>query len=606
MLIDNPFFMREVRQLKRRPRAMFWLLLGCLCGMAGVVSLWTFLPPAFSFTPTAMKIATAPPLIWMLMAFHTILCCYVAGRGAFRMLLREEIEGTLDTIVLLPYSALRWLALKAAFTIVSLCVVWLAALPFYMFAAVYNLIKIDDLLYYAHRSLLYGFSFMFLSLVFPYHIHPRVLQAKAQSNLPANQREIILIQFVGSLAFFALMMTMASIDGGLSSLPRFFYTTAVPEWALWIGALAAIGAVATVSCLRAIERTGKYERLKSLIRLAALFVMGFGALGVAWSSLPPWSHAITAVVLIAGFIVIARLDAPVTTGEAGSNTQRDDRRRQREVVWLTCQSDNPVFIRDIRVYVRSKSLLFCFLGSLGVIVILVSGFTVISARTGMSLGDLLRPALGYVLPLYASVWSRARLMWVKEHRSQSLVLLLLTSLNSSEILSGRLLAALAYHLIAFLPLAALAVAGLAWSALFVNWIVAPLALALSPLLVTIGIWMCGRVAPEASPRGLRAKLPTLALSVAQLLVVVACYALAVLPAFFPALRQLSGLSLLSVQIVWAGMLLLCFANIGLAWAWFRLRVRELETYRVAPLSRAERSVSPQPLRAFSTSPQFEG
>lgn len=127
MRFENPFFVREMRQ-QRGER--LWLCLGGL-GL-GLVLLALLLLGAIWFQhPDLHGRVQAPPASWVLLP-HALFCYAAALFGGNSLFRAEWQRGTWESVRLLPYTPVEWLQRKLQFPAALVAAAWLCGLPYYL------------------------------------------------------------------------------------------------------------------------------------------------------------------------------------------------------------------------------------------------------------------------------------------------------------------------------------------------------------------------------------------------------------------------------------------------------------------------------------------
>ncbi|MBW3636027.1 MAG: hypothetical protein KY445_06110, partial [Armatimonadetes bacterium] len=243
--------------------------------------------------------------------------------------------------------------------------------------------------------------------------------------------------------------------------------------------------------------------------------------------------------------------------------------------------DNALLLRDLRVYSRFLSVHGYALRT----VLLVLATPLVLAALSVYLGArgrFLVTSMGAVffqiaLQVFIMMWGAPTLQWHKERTGQTLPLLLITPLTSREILLGRLLAVPVYYWVGLSPVLLILLTSVAWAMWQGYWVVAPLAIAIAPLFLSFGVWLCcsPAVANPFSARVFIGDVFTILLRLLQSILLVGCVWLGIegfdaRPPYFGSIDPLLG---------WAVGILLGLGNAALCWVWFRLRVRQLDALR---------------------------
>jgi hypothetical protein len=564
--------MREVRQLARRSRAVQCSLTLGIGLMSVELLLWLLVRNHERDFPIVAGFID-PAMLWLLPATHALLCMLVAAYGGFRIFLTEHYRATLENLLLIPEPPLRWLLLKLSFPVAAALLVWLAGLPLYMMAVLTDLIPIGDLPYVMHRPLLGACGIIIGMLI----ATPRYVERmqKAQANRLAGIRTIDKELPVWSMLTFgyAYALGVGLVAGkGLCAEPCPFYTVTIPEYLYWVGVAGVFIPTAFLTALTVLLPGERWVARATLAQRSAALVCYYLLMGVVYPLLPVWGLWILLLVPLCFAIAL----------HLAVRSPREDARAEAEIAWIAARCDNPLTIKDLRVYSRYCSirrsviwtLAICLLGVASLpLLILYWGPAGLIAAAGSAGGGLVEACI----MIQVGIWTRARLFWYKEWASQTLLLLLLTPLTSDEILLGRLLAVPLYYGLSMLPPALLCVAALLWLSSLGYWIALPAALVLSPLNLTCGIVMACSVR-RTNPLTLFAwfgDIRLIGLLLLQLLSLVIDGAFIFAGLTIPRATQ----AVLTPWMAWPLSLLLFAANAGLAWAWFRFSVRQLERLR---------------------------
>jgi hypothetical protein len=523
-------------------------------------------------------------LLWVLIAVHCVLCLIAAGYSGYRLFAAEHFRSTLDSVLLLPLSARQWLGLKLVFPILAVLVAWVTALPFYLVAALCNLIRFDDLAYMTHKPLLGGVTLLAAALMVTPDYLKRSRQASAKQGVPFQQMDLDL-HLRGMLLMWVLYALGVGLiyGGGLCAIPRPFYDVFVPEAFFWVGGGAAFIPAATLTAMCAVVTSDKRERFAAMARMLALIALYYTGLGLYWRVMPDWQKL--------GFAI----GLPIITVFMNRNkgSRREDTGMMREIQWISQRWDNPMLLRDLRVYGRFFSIRSCMMWSCAASLLGVIALVGVGIKWGFGNAMVVFSWIACQIAIQgaAMTWAKPKLLWHKEWTQQTLPLLLLTPLRSEEILLGRLMAVPIYFWTGKFPLVISLVAALVWMATQGYWIALPAALAASPLLLSMGIWSCCRVA-RVSPLSrsvLVGDAKTILLRILQGIAL--CAGIVLVGAAFSS--SLGVAFVLTPLVGWGCGILLGISNAYLAWAWFRLRVQQLDTFRQKDIEESDNSVMRQ-------------
>lgn len=443
MLLENPFFVREIRALGRREFAVVcrWLLLQCLFLGAAVLLLeghpWDVGP-----------YARRPLGLGAMCLVHYFACVSVGSALGQRLLLAEHQKRTLEGVLLISRSPWVWVPLKLMFPAALLGLFWLAAAPFYAVVAVRGHALPHELLACALVSLLAGAAGMSNSLLvspeswpgFPVERRRRPLARWLEEGLPATWVLLLLFwRLVGETLPEALghrpagARTMVLLGNAYPAEQVLHLQVA----ALVLAALATTWSTANPTSRLALV-------LGRGLPPAALGLMYGLLVAMQWARLPGWARLLWAVGLPAVWLWAHR-----PRGVRSSPVRREDSASEREILALQGRWDNAVFIRDLRALLRSENLgrgvirnVLAFLA----IPASLAGFTLVFGppeprpleavvlRTGY-VSTVLGPIFLFTVPVLFAL--RVRRLWNAERTRETLGQLINAPLTETDMVKGR-------------------------------------------------------------------------------------------------------------------------------------------------------------------------
>jgi hypothetical protein len=431
----NPFFTREIRQWSRRRLRTLFGGLGCTGALVIVllVVITIRLSPDSRHSPLPVAVGT-------MVSFHAILCALAGAVGGDRIFADEHRHSTLEAALLLPYSAPRWLALKLVFPLFLVALAWGAALPLYVMGRYLELGSLSFLLQLSLLPLLAGAGVLGAVMLLPPDYQDRLQpdeagKARRRSEAGRDRR------FRGLLLWLLVYLAFFGVWRGLlwwaETLP--FYTIRATSLLLQGLVLIPLCAASFVSAVAAVRRDERSERRALLLRLAAFASICVVGVGLYWA----WMS------LRARWGVLAALGALALWELRPERGWREDPLARREIAWMEAKWDNPVFVRDVRAYIRRtpirRSLLneaVTWLLAVGVLVLFERGRAAGFARSSLShTGGVMVVSW---LRMMTEPGGRMAQVWKREKDQQFLSQLSLTPLRSGEIIEGRRLAALVY------------------------------------------------------------------------------------------------------------------------------------------------------------------
>lgn len=302
------------------------------------------------------------------MVAHSGLCAAAGVYGGSRVFAAEERGATLEGLLLLPHPANRWLALKLAFPLYLVLLVWSAGIPLYVCGAVFRWMRPHDIPGLLVFPLAGGLNALALTLLIARD--PRRTDGgdttPRQRRQKSDREEHWLLVPLAVLA--GMMPILRAATKGVGSVSIVFGLR-VPDWilALLVALAVPIAGWATARAVVAGDDDSAWPALN--VRRAAVVVLCYLLVGVfVWGRTPDW----LGWVLVIGIPVFAwwdRIRASTPPDEAPKPAGRRGKRRQKprqgrsedplagpELRWLESRWNNPVFIRDLRIYTRTVSI----------------------------------------------------------------------------------------------------------------------------------------------------------------------------------------------------------------------------------------------------------
>lgn len=579
MPVDNPFFIRELRQHGRRRSGVLARLLSGLLLWALIVAVSLVAGPLLPGHEPGLW-GRARYYAGALAAIHSG-CCVAAGLyGAELALAREIRRRTLLELRLLDLPPGRMLALKLAFPFWLIGVVWSAGVPLALIAVVLGAMHYSG----AVRGLLFaawcGQAALWVGLLFPggHSMETRYLERHGRASWKWPSCAVLSSATAGLL----MMATLAAWNAA-DRWPFFGYR--INAWIACGVMLSLVSAAAILSTQEQFAgKEAEQGKLDSLLVLGVPLTLVIGVGGI-WQGMPAWLRWVAAAVI--GLVSLGLLlnlkpepDLKETRAKAQTRAElkellakaeptiaarRESQWLQAELNWLESRWSNPLFLRDLRASCRTGSLrkrarnqVVSGLLQVGFLSLLLKPF-----------GSVLFGVVGraYIDPLFRA-GSTAATHWEKEQSSGTRALLLATPLSERELLLGRLLASFVRALpeLAFPTLVLWS--GAIWVAVTRYWPIIPMLLALLPVLLRIWIISgCRRAFPSGEQLAVKRNRFLLILVNLELLLV---------PGGFYALHLWRGKG---PAFCYALAALLALLHFGFALLLFRGYERKLRAYR---------------------------
>ena len=485
MAWENPFVLRELRQLARRPRPLrIWGVGAVLATLLYVLLLLRIGPPPYQ--PGYW----IPELLLALVPWHAVMCLQAGLYGSNRVFADEHRRATLEGLFLLPASPARWLAAKLLFPLLLVLLAWAAGMPFYVFPAALGMAPATAVHQAAMPALFAGLGVLPVLLLLPPDYRERLQRLEVHTGGPAPRLDGDLQSRLLLLALGVVTFTWLAIrpifggPGRSTTLP--FYSTWAPQWAIWLAAVVPFAVAAGLTALATASRQERHERAALWARGSVTVCLHFLFLAGLWKLLPHWVQAVLLVLPLVVLLPLLRKPRP-----------KEDPLSTLEIDWIAQRWDNPLLIRDLRVYSRLSSIRRGVLGrGIPVAILLAAQAIGISwALQGMfaskvhPLAWIFGCALSLPVVLLPAV--QASQSWLKERRAETLQMLLLTPQKPGEMIRARLLAGTLYYGVVYAPVLLVILAAPATRE---AWVVGPMLLAFAPQ------WYAGILAVESAER----------------------------------------------------------------------------------------------------------
>jgi hypothetical protein len=471
MLLENPFFVREIRAFGRRGFALLaWPLL--------VQAVFLALPLLLMERATSGRLQ--PPEAWRGLALvffglgHAATCGGVGWIVGKRVFGEEHRRRSLDGLRLLTTPPAVWLAQKLVFPIYLLGLVWAAGLPFYAAGALRAHFLPSQLVPGAQLALALGLLTFGAALLAPAEGLRSPVRGGARVRRAAVWSDTLLMGLPLWITLVLLRLALDWMYYALGQRPTpyanapFFGTYLSTDRGLLI-----LLAVYAVACYGAAypnaHPAGRWSLpLRDGSRVFAVGVAYLLFLGYSWRG----SLDLTFLLLAAlGLLAAVTVSLPAEwrerlTPERGHRPRGQDPHAARDLARLGRLLDNAVFIRDLRVALRGAGLGRQFLlhgaglcalsgvvGSLGLPFYGLPGrgsaglppFAYQWATGTLLLGSWL------ILPALLAYGGRAIANWGTERRCAMLPQIFATPLPTEAFVRGRWLAAVLIGVVRAVP-----------------------------------------------------------------------------------------------------------------------------------------------------------
>lgn len=441
MVLDNPFFVRDVRSLGRD----FALLCRWLAFQSAALFLPLWLMSQMQRdVPASWAWGTAAlPLFFLVHWLSLYLWGSVMGN---RILLNEHQRRTLEALQLIARSPWRWLPEKLVFPLYGLFLIWAAGLPFYWILAVRNDLGVSELSTMAGLMWMPGVLGLAQSLLVSPEGWPGVPPLSGRRPAARWIEEALPSRWVhlhlGWTTFVGVLPWVLGYRPGVPGIPCFQrLLTPGESMGMHLGLVVLAGLFTGWSAANPghpwLPAAARGVRLLCVAALHALFVGGF------WSGADPASRAFWAIGAPAGAAALCRPVRP-------KGRRREDRRSEAEIRRIQESWDNPLFIRDLRALLRPASLgsaMARAVAEVFAVPMLLAALTFLLPGTAPRepLAEWLRRT-GYLCAIFAPIWlavagisfaGRARRFWDAERQRDTLGQLVNSPLSAVEIVGGR-------------------------------------------------------------------------------------------------------------------------------------------------------------------------
>lgn len=509
-----------------------------------------------------------------LTVFHSLFCAIAGVFACDRIFGDEHRRGTLQGVLLLPLSPVRWLVLRLAFPLFTVGLAWAAAIPVYVLVPALSSASHDATLRLTLIPLCLGLAALPVVLLLPPDFVERMRRARSGGGRNPRQDADLVVRMLllYSLVLSAQTLLWTQMVARFGA-PQSVFGLRVPGW-LPVTLIAAAILLASVStALATISTLEARERWAARVRLAALTAIYYTNIGLflgRFPQLPAWLRW----TLLLIFPVVCLLNQ----WRAGG--RREDRLAQEECAWVAARWDDPVLVKDFRVYTRFLSVRRTAIWEcLGLAAILSGLAYLIVGVVGLSwldYADRVAPWFLFFTPviLLGEICSRPFAAWNRERSAKTLPLLFLTALSSRQILWGRLKGAVLYAVLGHLPILVITLPASAWILGRNTAEVMPWVTAFSPVAALFAVAFACAVRSQSTPiwEWLKEDYLELVLGLVQVALLIGTAVAAI---------EVSR----SVVSAWMLAVPVFTANAWLAWACYRLRARQLEALRCgdAPL-----------------------
>lgn len=451
----NPFFsLAATRHARRSEGDSWWFFTAALLVLIGIAS--------FLYGITASPLTDVRPscdvVFLVFTCIHLLLCIYVAARTSSTIFQNELQSGTLEGVLLLPLAPSEWLAKKLAFPLYFLLWAWLplTVFPLLMVACglLSSLIFTGAFLF----PLLGGLGVLSITLLsapdvqntMPLSIGESIGSNATQPKSPARavlDMAVIWIVIFYCLAalggFFLWLITSPEIEQHVDLFGvRRFYDFFAPATLFWIVLNLGLFSSAVTRALAALSLSGEVRAHTTGVCWSALGSIYYTALGFFW----PYLDAPYTWTLFLTFPCAAMASSWMAQRrEPGLRREAIFWGAEREILWLSRQFNNAVFIKDLRSFLRATSLRR---GIVRNAIVLGLGWQIYQIMSlYLAPFPVFKSLFGQIcLQMGVFIFNMpnnlAAQMWQKEARGMTLPMMLISPLSSREILQGRLCAAL--------------------------------------------------------------------------------------------------------------------------------------------------------------------
>jgi len=470
-LLENPFFVREIRAFGRRGFALVaWPLV--------VQAVFLTLPLLLMEGAAAGRLQPADS--WRGLALVLFGLGHAATSGGVGWIVGKRVFGeehrrrALDGLRLITTHPAVWLGQKLVFPFYMLAMVWSAAVPFYLMVALRSHFLPSQLVPGAQLALCLGLLTFGAALLAPaeglrspVRAGSRVKQAAVWSDTLLMGLPLWIAMVLLRLALDWMYYALGQRDTPYANAP--FFQTYLPTdrglmMLLAVYAMACYGAAYPNA-----HPAGRWSLpLRNATRVGAVAVAYFLFLGYSWRGM---LDLVFLLLALGGLLAAVMVALPTEwreqlTPERGRRPRGEDPRAARDLVALGRLLDNAVYMRDLRVALRGAGLGRQFLlnsaglcalsgavGSMGL------PFYGIASRGPSTLPPFLyQLASGalltgswLVLPALLAYGGRAIANWGTERRCAMLPQVFATPLPTEAFVLGRWFAAVLVGLVRAVP-----------------------------------------------------------------------------------------------------------------------------------------------------------
>jgi hypothetical protein len=457
MVLESPFFLKELRILGRRNFAPLAGLLLLECGLLllPLLAMEWLVSQGLGEEPLFQRM-----VLTFLGLFHAGVCAAGGSKMGDRVFREECRQGTLESLRLVSLEPWRLVVQKALFPLYGLGVLWIAGLPFYMAIAVRGHFLPRELEMGAVLAGLAGVVQFGATLLKP----PQGAAAVGAGDWRPGAERIA--ASAAGLALPCLLMALLVLMCGdwvaaavrdrtspFRMVP--FYGAILRSDHLLAVVLLIFLVPVSGAALNTASPASRWTREAAYGgSLLALGMAYYLVVGYLWSALSPGARA----AWVAGLPAVGLLCAILPVSSRKKDVRIEDPLARWEVAWISRWWDNAVFVRDLRAGLRTAGLtrqswrtllqLLLFpvvMASITLLPVVGAPFGAIFASRGPFCAELVsRSAVmaAFFGPIYAfgafgSLGGRAQISWGKERQLDTLTQLLGTPLCSEALVRGR-------------------------------------------------------------------------------------------------------------------------------------------------------------------------
>lgn len=471
MLLENPFFVREIRAFGRRGFALVaWPLM--------VQAVFLTLPLLLMERATSGRLQ--PLDAWRGLALvlfglgHAATCGGVGWIVGKRVFGEEHRRRALDGLRLLTTHPAVWLSQKLVFPFYLLGLVWAAGLPFYAVVALRAHFLPSQLVPGAQLALCLGLLTFGAALLAPAEGLRSPVRAGSRVKQAAVWSDTLLMGLPLWITLVLLRLALDWMYYALGQRPApyanapFFGTYLPTDRGLML-----LLAAYTVACYGAAyphaHPAGRWSLpLRNGSRLFSVTIAYVLFLGYSWRGRLDLPYVLLSLVGLLAAVMVA-LPAEWRerlTPERGRRPRNEDPRAIRDLARLGKLLDNAVFMRDLRVALRGSGLgrqfllhgagLFALSGAVGSMGlpfygVAGRGSTLLPPFVSQLASGTLLIGSWLILPALLAYGGRAISNWGTERRCAMLPQIFATPLSAEAFVRGRWFAAVLVGLVRALP-----------------------------------------------------------------------------------------------------------------------------------------------------------